>query len=238
MRFIILTLLLSSATAFAAVTGIEPEIPAKVELSSIDLNRIVCPNQTSVTNIADSAEKGLQLKASGENLFVKFPVIETENGFKKERVYYNGVAEIFMTCGNSVYSLILSAKKIPGQTVYLSGTASDMKKANEYVTAKSDDDLMLDLIDAIINNRIPKGFRLKETELIEEYKGISISSTKELVGGGYRVRELVLKSDKQVSITDLELIKLKILKNVKAVAITSPVFVGVTTGYVVEGVVK
>lgn len=227
-----------SSVAFAAVTGVEPEVTSRIDMSSIDVNRIVCPNKAAVTNVAHSEEKGLQLQPSGENLFMKFPVLEVESGGKKEKVYYSGSAEVFLSCGNSVYSLILNAKKIPGQTIYLADTASDMKKANEYTVSKGYDDLMLDLIGSVINNTVPKGFKLNDTDLQETYRDISVTAVKEIVGGGFRVRELVLRSDKQVSISDTELMKLKMFKNVKAVAVMSPVFTGSTTAYIVEGVTR
>lgn len=237
-KILVILMVILAATSYGAVTGIEPDTTSRLDMSSIDVNRIVCPNKSSVTNFVHSEEKGLQLQPSGENLFVKFPVIETESAGRKEKVYYNGSAEVFLSCGSSVYSLILNAKRIPGQTVYLSDTASDMKKAAEYTVSKSYDELMLDLVGAIIHNTVPKGFKLADTDLQETYKDIQITAVKEISGGGFRVRELVLRSDKQVSITDTELIKLKMFKNVKAVAIMSPVFSGTTTAYVVEGVAR
>lgn len=228
-----------SISAQAAVTGIEPEVPSRIQLSSIDVNRIVCPAGQPVTNYSYSKEKGLVFEHSGENIFVKFPVLETEAYGKKEKAFYSGNAELYLSCGSSVYTLIFEAKKIPGQTVYLSDTAADMKKANEYVSAKSKDDLMLDLIQAIIENRVPRGFKLKDDEHPDErYKDITVSTTKQLTGGGYTVKALVLRSDKQVSITETELMKLKMIKNAKAIAIMSPVFTGITTAYIVEGVAQ
>jgi len=237
-KLLVILVIVSVATSYGAVTGIEPDTTSRIDMSSIDVNRIVCPNKSTVTNFVHSEEKGLQLQPSGENLFVKFPVIETDSSGRKEKIYYTGSSEVFLSCGSSVYSLVLNAKRIQGQTVYLSDTASDMKKAAEFTVSKSYDELMLDLITAIIHNSVPKGFKLSDTDLQDVYKDIQVTAVKEISGGGFRVRELVLRSDKQVSITDTELIKLKMFKNVKAVAVMSPVFSGTTTAYIVEGVAK
>lgn len=226
------------SVADAAITGIEPEIPSKVDLSLIDVNRIVCPGKVPVRDVVFSKEKGLIVKPSDDSLFVKFPVTEIDYDGKTVQKLFDGKAELYITCGSSVYTLILSGRRIPAQTVYLSDSASSMKKANDYISSESHDDLMLDLIQALTNNMVPKGFTMEDTNIEEKYKGISVTATKAIEGGGFRARELVLKSDKQVSITDTELLKLSMLKNVKAIGIMSPVFAGVTTAYVVEGVVQ
>ena len=235
-RLLLISLLLP-VFANAAITGIEPEVVTTVEMSRSDMNRIVCPYP--VTDFATSKENNMTYKISGNNLFIKFPVIAVTNeGELIEKKYFNGYAEVHLVCGDAVYSLILKAEQKKTETVYLSDTAGKMKKANEYVRSKSYEDLITEFIQALIENKQINDFYMDESDEKETYRGIDVSVSRVMVGGGYVVKELILEAKEKISLTDTELLKLKMLNNVKAVALLSPTFSGITKAYVVQGKVK
>jgi hypothetical protein len=132
----------------------------------------------------------------------------------------------------------MQPKKMPAQTIYLSDTAGRIKKSHEYVSQNDYESLMLDLIQAMIDVRTPPGFVMNDVNLSENYRNILFNTVKTLTGGGYIVKEVILRSDRMVSIADTEFMKVRGFKNVKAVAIMDSSFVGVTKAYVIEGVVK
>jgi conjugal transfer pilus assembly protein TraK len=216
------------------VTGIEPEIVTAVEMSNTDVNRVVCPYP--VTDYAASKEKNILLKMSGNNLFVKFPVTAvSKDGQVVETKYFKDDAELFLVCGDAVYSLVMKPKTMKAETIYLSDTKGRMKKTNEFVRSMSEDDLLVKIMESMVTNEPLPDFQIGSSDETENYRGIEVSTVKVMTGGGYTAKELVLKSDKKISLTDTELLKLKILGNVKALGILSPTFTGMTKAYVVEG---
>ncbi|MGE4478639.1 MAG: type-F conjugative transfer system secretin TraK [Deferribacterales bacterium] len=237
MRLLLLLFLLLPVFANAAITGIEPEVVTTVEMSRSDMNRIVCPYP--ITDFATSKENNMTYKISGNNLFIKFPVIAvTKDGELIEKKYFNGYAEVHLVCGDAVYSLILQAEQKKTEIIYLSDTAGKMKKVNEYVRSKSYEDLMTEFIQALIENKPLNDFYMNESDEKESYRGVNISVSRVMIGGGYIVKELILESKEKVSLTNTELLKLEMLSNVKAVALLSPTFSGMTKAYVVQGKVK
>ncbi len=70
--FIAAILIISAAGNCLADTTIPAEIPTAVELSNIDINRIVCPGPMS--DLIYSQEKGMTGHFSGNNAFIKFKI--------------------------------------------------------------------------------------------------------------------------------------------------------------------
>ncbi len=235
---LILAVLVTALTVLSAVAdSIEPEKVAYVPLSNTDVNRIVCPYP--INDVVYSQEKGVTVKVTDSNLFVKFPVTVVEKeGKEVGKTFYIGNTELFLVCGEKVYTLVMQPKKMPAQTIYLSDTAGRIKKSHEYVSQNDYESLMLDLIQAMIDVRTPPGFVMNDVNLSENYRNIRFNTVKTLTGGGYVVKEVILRSDRMVSIADTEFMVVRGFKNVKAVAIMDSSFVGVTKAYVIEGVVK
>lgn len=235
---LLLAAIFAALTIFSAsADSIEPEKVSQIALSNTDVNRIVCPYP--ISDVVYSQEKGITVKATDTNLFVKFPVTVIEkDGQEASRSLYTGNTELFLVCGEKVYTLIMQPKKMSAQTIYLSDTAGRINKSHDYVNSNDYDSLMLDLIQTLMDVRTPPGFVLKDVNEIESYRDISFNTVRTLTGGGYVAKEVLLRSDKMVSITDTEFLRLSSFKNVKAVALLDTSFVGITKAFVIEGVVK
>ena len=101
-----------------------PEKATAVELSSTDVNRIICPEQ--VTDYVFSQEKGMTVSVNGRNLFVKYLIT-----LKDGKNHYNKTPnEIFITTGGHVYSLITYPTQIPSKTVWLAMPKESRLKEN------------------------------------------------------------------------------------------------------------
>lgn len=108
--------------AYGSLT-LPPDSMVRVELSSSDVNRIVCEGG-EIKDVVYSKEKGLIVKASGSDVYVKFQVFQKEN----KLVYDEAPSELYITCGESVYSLIAAPVKTPSVTLRLADRKNKVKE--------------------------------------------------------------------------------------------------------------
>lgn len=128
---ILFFLILFPLSAFSSENATEPfnafvlpEVTTQVDMSSSDINRIVCP--VDIKDVIFSKEKGLSVKIAGRGAFVKFLITKKED----KEIYSNTPSELFVICGNDVYSLIVIPKRIPSQTIRLSSGKLEKIKKN------------------------------------------------------------------------------------------------------------
>lgn len=127
MRYLVLFMVMFCTTSLYA--ELLPEVTNYVDMSSSDVNRIVCPEK--VTDISFSKDKGVVAKIQGKNIFIKFLVHEQINpDGTKELIYTDTPSEFYVTCGGNVYTLIAQPKRIPAQTVRLSRGVIDKAEKN------------------------------------------------------------------------------------------------------------
>jgi len=80
---ILFFLILSQVSAFSSDNAesvnsyVLPEVTTQTEMSSSDINRIVC--QTDIKDVIFSKEKGVSVKISGRDAFVKFLITKKED---------------------------------------------------------------------------------------------------------------------------------------------------------------
>lgn len=108
----------------AAAQRILPEVASQIQLSSSDVNRIVCP--VDIKDIIFSKEKGITVKLAGSNAFVKFLVMKKDG----KDLYASTPSEIFVVCGDDIYNIIAVPKRIPSQTIQLAPGKTDALKKN------------------------------------------------------------------------------------------------------------
>ena len=115
---------IKTGTIFENVTEILPEATTKIELSNTDINRFVCP--VEIKDVVYSKEKGINVKIEGKNAFVKFTVIKEDTKYS----YISIPSEMYIVCGNNVYSVIVYPKRIPSQIINFSNGKLDKVKKN------------------------------------------------------------------------------------------------------------
>src|SRR5271157_1871804 len=108
--------------------GVLPDVPTAVQLSASDVNRVTCMNG-AITDVIYSQEKGLYVKYSGKDAFVKFQVVSTKD--KNKLSYSTTPTEIYFVCKDRVYSIIALPKRIPSQQVRLSNAVLNRIKQNK-----------------------------------------------------------------------------------------------------------
>lgn len=233
---IMLLLFLSSASAEETLYEVDkhaevsqvtvmPEVPAFVELSSSDVNRIVCPPGTeardvSRTDVVFSKEKGIVVKIAGRNVFVKFALTK-EDG---KEIYSATPSELFIVCNDTVYNIIAVPKRIPSRTVRLSEGIDRVKKNISTYGVLPFEKKVIALIKAAYRNEIPDTFKvIPSNKKVEVFRDVSLTLRRVVLAEGLGLRlneyEVILKTERDfIEIREKDFLKTDVTTRTVAVA--------------------
>ncbi len=195
---------------------IAPEVAAPVELSSSDINRLVCP--TEIKDVIYSKEKGLTVKIEGREAFVKFLV--TKEGDKD--VYSTTPTELYVICGQKTFNLIALPKRIPSRTVMLSGGDDKAKKNSSLFDGMPFEKKILAVIKSVYTDDIPDSFTVKsEDRSFNVYKGLKLTlvRTVRVEGEGLLVKEFTSQATENMELAEKDFLKNELTSNPVAIAI-------------------
>ena len=164
-----------------------PEVAQPVELSSSDVNRITC--QGEIKDIVYSREKGITVKFSGRDAFVKF-----RTGLKDGKTTYSTTpSEIFVVCGENVYSLIALPKRIPARSIRLTpGKTENIRKNRSLFGALPFEKKVLSAIRSLYTEEIPESFTVSTpNKRIDLFRDLDLVLARIAVveGEGIQVKE-------------------------------------------------
>jgi conjugal transfer pilus assembly protein TraK len=165
-----------------------PEVAQSIELSNSDVNRITC--QGEIKDVVYSREKGISVKFSGKDAFVKF-----RTGLKDGKTTYSTTpSEIFVVCGDNVYSLIAITKRIPARSVRLSpGKMENVRKNSLLLGALPFEKKVLAAIRSLYTEEIPDSFTVSTppNKRIDLFRDLDLTLAKIAVveGEGIQVKE-------------------------------------------------
>jgi len=185
-----------------------PEIAVPVEMSSMDINRVACPNELQIQDVIFSQEKGVKVKANGSNAFVKFPYRVT-NGEKK---YATDPTELYIACGENIYNLIVYPKRIPSQTIRLStGKLKNIKQNASLMGGLPLEKKTLMLIKLAYTDNLPESFDgITPNKNFKIFKGIQLTLKRQVLveGEGLRLKEYHATNNKDIQPGDDEYLRL------------------------------
>jgi len=167
-----------------------PEVTTTVKLSSSDVNRFVCTSGEIDDVPLSSEEKGVVIKYSGKDVFVKFKVSKDSNG---DLGYSTTPTEIFIVCGGSTYSVIAFPSRVPSQTVRL-GTGVDnrvQENRSLYAGLPFEKKVMRIIKEAYTDN-IPESYTVAKRDLVDSsWKGMYVTLKREIDvdGEGLHLKE-------------------------------------------------
>ncbi len=177
-------------TATSSVEGavtLLPEIAQTIELSSSDVNRITCGEE--IKDVVFSKEKGIAVRFSGKDAFVKFRTTQKEGKI----VYSTTPSEIFIVCGESVYTLIALPRRIPARSVRLStGKMDNIRKNKSLLGALPFEKKVLSAIRSLFLEDIPDSFTVTTPrQKIDLFQDIDLVLLRVAVvdGEGFQVKE-------------------------------------------------
>ena len=155
-------------------TVIPPEVATKIRLSSSDLNRISCSSE--IKDALTSTEKGVVIKITGKDAFVKFKV--TKRGDKL--VYSTTPTELYVVCGDETYSMVAVPQRVPSQTIRLSsGKGRKIKDNAALYTGLPFEKMMLKAIQDVYTEQIPDSYTVLRTDKhIDTFKEVRVFQRK------------------------------------------------------------
>ena len=199
---------------------IMPESTTGVELSSSDVNRIVCPG--TINDLIFSTEKGIEGHFVGDNAFVKFKITRKD----KEQIYATTPTELFVICNNSVYSLIATPKRIPSVTLRLSPDITNgFKKNISHYQELSFEKKILQLIREAFLDEYPSSYRVTKTITLINLStdlNVRLSRIVDVEGVGLRLKEYQVKAqalEKEITINEKTFLRSEIGEQIVAVAV-------------------
>ncbi len=177
----------STALPTEGAVIILPEVAQPVDLSSSDVNRITC--QGEIRDVVYSREKGISVKFSGRDAFIKF-----RTGLKDGKTTYSTTpSEIFVVCGDNVYSLIAVPRRIPARSVRLSpGKMENIRKNRSLLGALPFEKKVLSAIRSLYTEEIPESFTVSTpNRRIDLFRDLDVVLARIAVieGEGFQVKE-------------------------------------------------
>lgn len=216
---IMAVLLVATVQAAYGSSPILPEVTTAVDLSSSDINRIVCPG--TINDLIFSKEKGLEGHFVGNNAFVKFTI--TVQGDDKR--YSTTPTELFVSCNDTIYSLIATPKRIPSVTLRLSPPATgDFKQNISRYQALPFEKKVLQLIREAYLGEYPDSYRIADADALVN---ISIDLSVRLVrivdveGVGLRLKEYKVKATaaENIQVTEKDFLRAEMGEGIIAVVV-------------------
>jgi conjugal transfer pilus assembly protein TraK len=166
---------------------IGPEGTSQVFLSSSDINRVICP--VEIKDAIYSKEKGLTVRLAEQNAFVKWLVVKKDG----KDLYATAPSELYIVCGQNVYTLIAVPKRIPAQTIQLSSGKADAIKTNLALFQEVPfEKKILTLIKRIYTDNLPDSFTVERVDKnypVFQDVSLVLHAVVTVEGEGLRVKE-------------------------------------------------
>jgi len=203
---------------------VPPERLLKVKMSATDVNRIICGAE--VKDVVYSKEKGLIVKVSGKSVFLKFQVLEKEG----KLAYGKTPAELYVTCGGNVYSMVAEPSNVPPVTIRLADRKDRLKANAALFKGLALEEKIATFIRFAYTDDIPETFDVIKSpsapkEMAQEEKFPSIDMrlrrTVRAEGEGLTLKEYFISPRKDVEVREIDFMSL--VENPAAVALESTV---------------
>lgn len=181
----------------AAVGPIPPDVSVNIEMSSSDVNRIVC--HSKIKDVIFSQDKGIEVKIIEKNAFVKYRIQKRE----EKNLYTKTPSEFYVVCGGEVYSLVAAPKRIPPQTITLApGKRAHLKKNLGLYADLPLEKKVIRMIKSMATGDLPESFTVtkkkKELRLFKDLN-VTLIRTVALEGEGLRGKEFIVRLKESIT---------------------------------------
>ena len=175
-------------STFEQIESIPPEVTTPVVMSATDVNRIVC--QDSIKDVAFSSEKGIKVKISGNDAYIKFSVLKRNDTL----VYAKMRSELYVVCGGATYNLIaIPRADVPSRVIRLSSGAGKRIKTNSSsFSGLPFEKAIIRVVKEVYTDRIPESYLVtKVGKEVGDFREIFIRHLRnvDIEGEGLRVKE-------------------------------------------------
>ncbi len=146
---------------------VHPDRTVWITLSNTDVNRVVC-QAGDISDVFYSQEKGILVKVSGGDAFIKFRVrVDQETG-RVDRVTVP--SEFYVRCAGETYSFIARPRPVPARTVYLVSEAKRRKPPEEITKKNTLDEALVSIVRDVFLDRIPPSW-----ERVEKFDAVILN---------------------------------------------------------------
>lgn len=196
-----------------------------VDISKSDINRVVCENG-EMGKLVYGKDKEISIQKSDSNAFIKLlPVTTKSNGIVVDSIVNDFNRDVYLECDSKIYSLNLTPKDIPAQTVILVDKTKKLEKvdnvkAKEFEKANSFEKTVLDIIKTVYKEQLPDGYTMDYlNQKTIDFDELSMKFTKVYNGNDYAVYEYLITAKQNIEIDERMFIP-HIVKNPLALALT------------------
>ncbi len=222
-------------------TYIYPNVLTRTPISISDFNQITCKNG-KITDRVFSSEKPLIFNPnkSKEIAFVKLQA--KQNSTTGKILYYTDAVDLYITCDDEIYSLLLVPAKVHAQHIILDGGRGKelAQKAIGYKELELEE-VIVDMLDKVHSeDQITGTFHkvnnpdAKWIDITRNTKGL-LQSSYNVEGIGIAVHKIALRSIRADTLHETDLLKANLKKNIIAVRVYKHALPrnGKTTAYIV-----
>jgi conjugal transfer pilus assembly protein TraK len=179
---------------------VSPERPTPVKLSSSDMNRLTCTDGP-IKDINYSGEKGLLVKISGREAYIKFRALKSSG----KTIFARNPTELIINCNDRIYTLITLPDRIPTQTVRLGSKTDALVLSGMAIEQK-----ILSFVKAVYTGQIPDAFTVtleKKPKDLNIFKDIELIPLRVVTadGEGLKVREFEARVRPRSSLVAIDL---------------------------------
>ncbi len=214
-----------SRSLIASDVFVPPETPTKVVMSNTDVNRIVAPSY--IKDVVFSKEKGVIVKFTNNNAFVKFLIKKNPDGTVE---YTSTPSELYVVTEDTVYTIIAIPKRVPARTIRLMG--SDLKRIQ--INRAMFEQLpyerrIVKLIRSVYMDKIPGSWTVENTNEnyndVINFLNIRLIRTVKVEGEGLKLKEYLVQikpdsSLKKVELSEKLFLKPQLAKGLLAVSLS------------------
>jgi len=214
-----------SQSLIASDVFVPPETPTKVIMSNTDVNRIVAPEY--IKDVVFSKEKGVVVKFTNNNAFVKFLIKKDPEG----RIEYTSTpSELYVVTEDTVYTIIAIPKRVPARTIRLMGSNLKRIQINRAMFEQLPYERgIVKVIKSVYMDKIPDSWTIENTN--EDYNNvinflnIRLIRTVKIEGEGLKLKEYLVrvKPDsnlKKIELTEKLFLKPQLAKGLVAVSLS------------------
>jgi conjugal transfer pilus assembly protein TraK len=199
---------ISACPAFAQSIMVLPEQTSHIRLSNRDINHIMCVGG-DIDDVKFSAEKGLAVERGGSDAWIKFLVLETDDGGAKTRSFVTTPSEFFVSCNGAIYPLYAEPSDIPAQTISLAPGAAQRARTNEALLGPLvEEERAVGIALALLQDRVPASFTDVATDrrplTITALPAVSVTERRrlEVEGAGLSVSEFLVSAGSAVTLDE------------------------------------
>jgi conjugal transfer pilus assembly protein TraK len=168
-------------------TVVLPESTTNIRLSSSDINRVACPSE--ISEALTSTEKGVTIKITGKDAFVKFKVMKRGDKYS----YSSTPTELYFVCGDKVFSMVAFPQRVPSQTIRLSsGLEKKIRENLSLYAGLPFEKKVLKALKEVFTESIPDSYTIsKQEKRFYTFKEIllTLKRTVDIEGEGLRIKE-------------------------------------------------